>query len=88
MNFKFQIGSLVAFKSAVALLDIGKKGAFVYNRPMPRSFMVLETLTQTCPGGTQLHYALSDGGEHIRALEVELVSWDEAVPLINAQLSQ
>lgn len=66
-TFKFAIGDIVLFKIALSnnLLDPDLR---------PNAFMVIERLTQECPGGVQLHYVVNAGGKLHRALECELIS--------------
>ena len=70
-EFRFQLGDIVATKSALAESKCGR---------YPKAFQVIETFKQTCPGGVQLHYLLRVENSPIRILEEELVFWaDPAV---------
>lgn len=90
-EFRFSIGDMVAAKAAIAELDLRSPraataadddGLFL---PVvtPKALIVVERLAQTCPDGTQLHYACKNDGTAIRYLEIELVPWDEAVKAHN-----
>lgn len=73
-EFKFQIGELVYSKAALAdcelFMDLGEL-------QLPKAAMVIEQLTQTCPGGTQLRYSVALGGQVSNAHEIELLAASE-----------
>ena len=66
---QFKLGDIVALKSACAA-TLGQR------TPVP--FMVVELITQTCPGGTQFKYKVSSGTHAGQALDIELLPWDSA----------
>jgi hypothetical protein len=73
-EFKFQIGQLVTLKTALA--DCLKR-AGLGTLSTPTSGIVVERMSQECPGGVQLHYAVARNGETLRCNEIELISFDE-----------
>lgn len=71
-EFKFKIGDLVVFKAGIAdSMQSCKAG----RHAQPNHFMVVQRLSQECPGGTQLSYDLPGLGR--MANEIELASPDE-----------
>ena len=63
-QFKFVIGDLVIFKTALYMFELECMEA-------PEVYAVLERIKQECSGGVQLHYVLS---KFTKSMEFELIS--------------
>lgn len=84
--FRFAIGDIVYHRLSIPLASIGNGWGIehrgVYSLPM----IVLERLSQDCPGGTQLKYSVMTCSGPTTYLEIELMpasTWqDEQEPLM------
>lgn len=73
---RFQVGDMVAHVAAVAQVEVSSGQA------VPLCKIVLEKITQECPGGIQYKYGLSEQPNHV--LDHELVAWTDAVEAVRA----
>ena len=73
-EFKYQIGELVTTRQVLAEIEMAAK---IGEARCPKALMIIERLTQECPGGVQLHYALSYDGSIYRVNEIEVAPLSE-----------
>jgi len=66
-EFKFQLGDIVAIKSALVESVCGR---------YPKPFQVMEQILQACSGGSQIYYAIRMDG-FVKIAEEELVLWSD-----------
>jgi len=67
-EFKFQLGDIVAIKSALAESACGR---------YPKAFQIMEQIVEVCPGGSQIYYAIRMDG-FVKIPEEQLILWSDA----------
>ncbi len=72
--FRFKLGDLVVFKTAIASSLMKCRAAWL---ALPEVGMIVERLSQECPGGLQLKYVVSINKEVGTVFEIELMSYAE-----------
>ena len=91
MTFRFKIGELVYAKVGIADAMLSCRAGEI---SIPKVYLILETLGQSCPGGEQMSYKCSQGGASAMMHEVELAAlseWDHAAAmeaLVSAQATK